>query len=53
MKLYFLLNMEYSDDCKHILHFLQRSVFSVPDNLSLGRSNVDLSVYIRNKRHRN
>lgn len=53
MKLYFILNMEYPSECKHILHFLQTIVLGLEDALPLARSAIDLSVFIRNKHRRN
>ena len=52
LKLHFVLNMEYAAECRHILHFLQRTVFDVQDALPLSRSASDLCLYIHNKRHR-
>lgn len=51
-KLYFILDMDYADESRHILHFLQRQVFEIPDQLTLSRSASDLSLFIRNKRIR-
>ena len=53
LKLHFILNMEYSSECRHILHFLQRSVMGVADDLPLSRAAVELSMFIRNKKKRN
>ena len=53
MKLYFILNMEYPSECKHILHFLQTIVLGLEDALPFARSAIDLSVFIRNKHRRN
>jgi hypothetical protein len=50
IKLYFILDMEYADESRHILHFLQRKVLGVHDQLTLSRSASDLSLFICNKR---
>ena len=49
LKLYFLMNMEYAENVKHILHFLQRTVLCIEDDLTLSRGGSDLSLYLRNK----
>jgi len=48
MKIYLILYMEFAAECKHILHFLQSTVFGVQDALPLAQSVVDLSLFIRN-----
>lgn len=50
IKLYFILDMEYPDESRYILHFLQRQVLGVHDQFSLSRSASDLSLFICNKR---
>jgi hypothetical protein len=50
LKLYYLLDFEYADESRHVLHFLQRQVLEVPDQLTLSRGASDLSLFIRNKR---
>ena len=50
IKLYFILDMEYADESRHILHVLQRQVLGVHDQLTLSRSASDLSLFICNKR---
>ena len=50
LKLHFILNMEYAWQCRHILHFLQRSILEIIDDLPLSRGTADLSMYIRNKK---
>jgi len=53
LKLYYILDMEYAEESRHILHFLQRQVLEIPDQLTLARSASDLSLFIQNKRQRN
>jgi len=53
LKVHFILNMEYAVQCKHILHFLQRSVIEVADDMPLSRGAADLLVYLRNKKRQN
>ena len=47
VKLQYTMNMEYADECWHILHFLQRFVLDINDNLNLVRGASDLALYIR------
>jgi hypothetical protein len=49
MQLYYMLDMEYAEPAKHILHFLQRAVMTVDDQLPLCRSGSDLSLYIKKR----
>lgn len=49
LKLHFILDMQYAAECQHILHFLQRAMLEITDQLSLCRAANDLSVFIRNK----
>ena len=49
-KLYVLLNMQYPSECKQILHFLQRTVYGISDDLTLSRAANDLFLFIRNKK---
>jgi hypothetical protein len=53
IKLYYMLNFEYADFRRHILHFLQCEVLGIADELSLSRAACDLAQFIRNKRVRN
>ena len=53
IKLHFMLNMEYAVECRHILHFLQRTVFGIDDNLPLSRCANDISLFIRHKMKKN
>jgi hypothetical protein len=50
VKIQFIMNMNYADECRHILHFLQRTVLEISDNLTMVRGASDLTLYIRNKR---
>lgn len=50
IKLYFILDMEYAGESRHILHFLQRQVLEIHDQFTLSRSASDLSLFIRDKR---
>jgi len=52
LKLHFIVNMEFAAECRHILHFLQRSVLHLSDELPLSRGATDLSLYIRSKKHK-
>jgi len=52
LKLHFILNMQYAAESHHILHFLQRCIMNVPEQLSLSREAADLAVYIRNKKRK-
>lgn len=49
LQLYYILNIEYADAAKHILHFLQRAVLQVDDDLPLSRSGSDLTLFIKRK----
>jgi hypothetical protein len=49
-KLYFLLNTEYPPECKQILHFLQRTIYGICDELKLSRAGSDLFLFIQNKK---
>lgn len=50
LKLYFVMNMEYPANCKHVLLFLQRCAFGLSDGEALCRSVTDLSLFIRQKK---
>ena len=50
IKLYFLVNMEYAEQCSHILYFLQHTVLGYQDETHLSRGASDLSLYLRQKR---
>lgn len=52
MQLYYVLDMEYADAAKHVLHFLQRAVFKLGDELPMSRSGSDLSLFIKKKARR-
>ena len=52
LKPHFVLNMEYVSKSRHILHFLQCTVFDIQDALPLSHSGSDLSLHIHNKRCR-
>ena len=45
MKIYYTLDMVYPAECQHILHFLQRVVFNIADELDLCRGASDLSLF--------
>jgi hypothetical protein len=45
LKLYFILNMEYPDESRHLLHFLQRII----DKLTFSHGDSDLALYFRKK----
>ena len=49
VKIQFIMNMNYATECMHILHFLQRTVLDICDNLTLCRGASDLTLFIRNK----
>lgn len=49
IKLYFLMNMEYAEQCSHILYFLQHTVLGYQDEMHLSRGASDLSLYLRQK----
>ena len=53
LKLHFILHMQYAAASQHVLHFLQRTVLEVADQLSLCRGAADLSLFIKNKKRRN
>ena len=53
VKLYYMLNFEYADESRHILHFLQRQVMEIADELTLSRGACDLALFIKNKKRRN
>lgn len=52
VKLQYIMNMEYAEECRHILHFLQRTVLDISDNLNLVRGASDLALYIRHHLHK-
>jgi len=52
LKLYFILNMEYPDESRHVLHFLQRQVLAISDERTLSRGGSDLALFIKNKRRK-
>lgn len=52
MQLYYVLDMEYTDAAKHVLHFLQRTVFKLGDEFPMSRSGSDLSLFIKKKARR-
>jgi len=45
--------MQYAAESQHVLHFLQRTVLEVADQLSLCRGAADLSLFIKNKKRKN
>jgi hypothetical protein len=47
LQVYYMLDMAYADAAKHILHFLQRSILNIEDQLPMARSVSDLSMYLR------
>ena len=47
MKLYFIMNMLYPAECRHVLEFVE-SVYGISES-SLSRSCSDLSLFIRTK----
>ena len=49
LKLYFVMNMEYPIECKHVLHFLQRSIMELQDEFTMARSGSDLTLFLRQK----
>lgn len=49
MKAYFVLNMQYPDESSHLLHFLQKVIYGVPDDLPLSRGASDLALFIKKK----
>lgn len=52
LQVYYMLDMAYADAAKHILHFLQRSIMHIEDQLPLARSVSDLSMYLIKKSRR-
>jgi len=52
VKLHFILNMEYASECRHILHFLQRCMFHISDDLPLSPITADLFVYTRSNKQK-
>ena len=53
LKLHFILHMQYATESQHVLHFLQRAVSEVADQLSLCSGAADLSVFIKNEKRKN
>ncbi|XP_065660554.1 uncharacterized protein LOC136084482 [Hydra vulgaris] len=49
IKLNFLMNMEYAEQCSYILYFLQHTVLGYQDEKHLSRGASDLSLYLRQK----
>ena len=49
IKVQYMLNMAYGLECAHVLHYLQRAVLGLTDELPLSRSASDLSLFVRNK----
>jgi hypothetical protein len=49
LKLYFVIDIEYAQECRHILHFIQRVVMGIRDDLQLSRGGSDLSLFINEK----
>lgn len=49
LQVYYMLDMAYADAAKHILHFLQRSIMRIEDQLPLARSVSDLAMYLIKK----
>lgn len=49
MKTYFVLNMKYPDESSHVLHFLQKAIYGVADDLPLSRGASDLALFIKSK----
>ena len=50
LKIYFVLDMEFPQACKHVLHFLQRGVLQIADDLPVTRGPSDLMLFIRRRR---
>ena len=44
LQVYYILDMANADAAKHIVHFLQRSILTIDDQLPLARSMSDLSI---------
>nr|XP_047134175.1 uncharacterized protein LOC124812121 isoform X2 [Hydra vulgaris] len=49
LKLYFVIDIEYAPECRHVLHFLQRVVIGINDDLPLSRGGSDLSLFVNEK----
>ncbi|XP_065675387.1 uncharacterized protein LOC136091609 [Hydra vulgaris] len=49
LKLYFVIDIEYAPECRHVLHFLQRIVMGINDDLPLSRGGSDLSLFVNEK----
>ncbi|XP_065660293.1 uncharacterized protein LOC136084082 [Hydra vulgaris] len=49
LKLYFVIDIEYAPECRHVLHFLQRVVMGINDDLPLSRGGSDLSLFVNEK----
>jgi len=47
LKIYFVLDMEFPHECKHVLHFLQRGVLQIADDLPVARGLRDLLLFIQ------
>nr|XP_047142424.1 uncharacterized protein LOC124816766 [Hydra vulgaris] len=49
LKLYFVIDIKYAKECKHVLHFLQCVVMGIHDDLPLSRGGSDLSLFVNEK----
>ncbi|XP_065680129.1 uncharacterized protein LOC124806441 isoform X2 [Hydra vulgaris] len=49
LKLYFVIDIQYAPECRHVLHFLQREVMGINNDLPLSRCGSDLSLFVNEK----